>query len=116
RCRVTAVEDRRPARFRVDLDEQRGDELLVTAKAAAKTRVQPARQFGERARYVRLLTEHAEHVGGELDRAEALAAHVAYDHPDAVPDGGDGLVQVAAHLRLRGRGDVDDVKAERAKA
>ncbi len=84
RRRVTAVEDRGPPRFRVDLDEQRGDELLVPPQAPAEPRVQAGRELGERARVVRLLAEHAEHVGRELDRAEALAAHVAHDHPDAV--------------------------------
>src|SRR5579862_3778268 len=110
--RVAATEDLPLAGLRVDLRQQRGDELFMLTPAASQARVEPSGQFRERVHLVRDLPVHAQHVGRDFHRAEALAAHVADDHPDAMRGIRD-VIQVAADLRLRGRGQVDDVELER---
>ena len=112
--RMTAVEDGQPALVRVDLRQQGGDELLVLAPAPRQARVEAVRDLVERVHAVRELAEPADDVRGDLDRFKPLAAHIADDQPDAVLAGGGDLVQVAAHPRLRGGGEVDDADGQRA--
>src|SRR5580692_5230473 len=113
--RVTAVEYGQLAPVRVDLGEQGGHELLVLAPAARQARVKAVGDLVERADPMGDLAEPADDVRRYLDRAESLAAHVADDQPDAVRVGVRHLVQVAAHPRLGGGGQVDDAELQRAE-
>jgi hypothetical protein len=87
-----------------DLCQDRGDEVL-RAQVRRNGPADFARHVFHGGQCDGASPEGAEHVPGEQDGAQAVAAHVADDDPDPVP-GGDDLIQIPADRGLACRGAV----------
>ena len=77
-----------------DLSQRRGGKVLF-AQVRSDGPADFARHLAQRGHRGGALLERAQHVPGQRDRVQALAADVSDDHPDAVR-GGDDRVQVPA--------------------
>jgi len=102
--RVMAAVDNGELAAGVNLGEHRGDEVLL-AQVRPDRAADLARHLLYRGQRDRAAPERAQHLPGQHDGIQALAADVADDHPDAAP-GGDDLVQVTANRSLTRRGAV----------
>ncbi|CAG7645781.1 hypothetical protein SBRY_40243 [Actinacidiphila bryophytorum] len=116
---MAAVEDGRLAAAVRDLGEYGGGEPLGGLRGgeggavAAHAGVHPPGERRQVGFVVGGLAEGVDHRACRADRGEALAAHVADHHPQAVP-GVDGLVEVAADPGLRGGGHVQRLDGDTA--
>ena len=92
--RVMAAVDNSELAAGADLGQRRGDEVLL-AQVRPDGSADLARHVFQGGHCDGASAEGAEHVPGEQDSIQALAAHVADDHPDPV-SGRDDLIQIPA--------------------